>query len=310
MQELNDLAAKIMEAQRKRRHEKHAKIYQPQSTTASSLGYRCERRLVYARTRPEMAVAISTELASIFEEGDLHQTDVRRELLVLGFEALEAERAFRDEKLEIAGRIDGMFSMPGDHRSRIPVEIKSCSGTPPATAEGLRAHDGIYARYYAQMQTYLVLTSSPGGIFLFKDKMMGLWTLVPVALDYEYAERLLKKAERVRDHVKAGTLPDRLVDRSECGACPFKDTICLPADADVDPMLLVNDTELISQLEERERLDLSATTYDKIDKAVKERFRLTCGDRFVVGDANGFLVEKKKHGKGIRIDIRRLSQAA
>jgi len=311
MQELHDLAQKIMDAQRKRRHEKHSKIYEPQSTTASSLGYRCERRLVYARTRPEMAAQVTPELASIFEEGDLHQTDVRRELLVLGFEALEAERAFRDEKLQIAGRIDGMLSMPGDHRSRIPVEIKSCSGSPPTTAEGLREHEGIYGRYYAQIQTYLVLTASPAGMFLFKDKITGLWSIVVVPLDYDYAEGLLKKAERVRDHVAAKTLPDRLADRSECAACPFQSSICLPEKAETDPMLLVTDTELIAQLEQRERLDPAATAFDKIDKSVKTRFSLTKGERFVVGDAaNGFLVSKKKHGANTRIVIQRLSRAA
>ncbi len=102
---VEELASAIMEAQRKSRRAKHLKIYEPRSTTASSLGYKCERRLVYARTKPEKADPIGEELASIFEEGNLHQTDVRRELIELGFEALEAERTFRDETLEIGGRI-------------------------------------------------------------------------------------------------------------------------------------------------------------------------------------------------------------
>jgi hypothetical protein len=308
---LDELAVAIMDAQRKRRREKHAKIYEPRSTTASSLGYRCERRLVYARTQPHYAAPIGDELASIFEEGNLHQSDVRRELIELGFEALEAERSFRDEALEIGGRIDGMLMLTGDHHSvRVPVEIKSCSGTPPTTAEGLRNHDGIYGRYYAQMQVYLYLTNSPWGVFLFKDKITGLWSIVPVPLDYAYAEGLLKKAERVRDHVRAGTLPDRLADRGECPGCPWCDSLCHPAEAAVDPLLLVTDTELLSQLEERERIDPMATRFDQIDKAVKVRFKMTAGERFVVGDERGFLVVKKKHGAGVRIEIRRLSKAA
>ena len=99
-----DLATKIMFAQRNARHAKHKKLYEPRSTTASSLGYKCERRIVYSRTEPHYAEQVGEELASIFEEGNLHQSDVRRELIELGFEALEAERTFRDEKLEIGGR--------------------------------------------------------------------------------------------------------------------------------------------------------------------------------------------------------------
>jgi len=305
---IEELATKIMEAQRKRRHEKHSQVYEPQMTTAGSLGYRCERRLVYARTKPHDGEPIGPELSSIFEEGNLHQADVRRELIDLGFEALEAERSFRDKTLEISGRIDGMLALSDDHRAeRIPVEIKSCSGTPPQTEQAMRDHHGLYGRYFAQMQCYLFLASCPYGVFLFKDKITGLWTIVVVHLDYTYAEALLKKAERVRDHVKAGTLPDRLADRSECQGCPWQNTICLPGDAEFDPLSLVEDQELLAQLDERDDLDAARRRFKILDDHIKDRFKLTKGDRFVVGDETGFLVEKKKHGKGVRIDIKRLT---
>lgn len=306
--QIEEYVQMIAERQRKSRHDKNAKHYSPQMTPASSLGYRCERRLVYSRSQPDDAELVGEELASIFAEGDLHQTDVRRELLELGFEALEAERPFRDSTLEISGRIDGMLSLPGDHQSRIPLEIKSCSGTPPDTADGLRNHKGLYGRYYAQMQVYLYLTSREVGIFLFKDKITGLWTLVVVPLDYDYAEKILKKAERVRDHVRAKTLPDRLADRSECVGCPWQNTACLPAEAPIDPMLLVNDDELLSQLEKRAMDEPTAKAWGKLDKEIKQRFKLTKGEKFIIG--NGvFLVEKKPHGKNTRIDIKRLTEA-
>jgi len=43
---IEELATKIMEAQRKRRHEKHSQVYEPQMTTAGSLGHRCDLDLV------------------------------------------------------------------------------------------------------------------------------------------------------------------------------------------------------------------------------------------------------------------------
>ena len=306
--QVKKLAADVMSAQRRRRVERHRKIYEPRSTTASSLGYRCERRLVYARTQPHQADPIGDELCSIFEEGDIHQAQVRAELIELGFEALQAERPFRDEELEIGGRIDGMLPLSDEHRAElVPVEIKSCSGTPPDTADGLRDHLGIYGRYYAQMQIYLYLTATSYGIFLFKDKITGLWTLVVVTLDYDVAEQLLKRAERVRDHVRAGTLPDRLADRSECNGCPFRDSICHPAEAPVDPLLFVADEKLLAQLEEHDRYKRPAKRWKKLDDVLKERFKMTAGDRFVVGNENGFMVTKRRHGGGVRVEFKRLT---
>lgn len=306
-QKVQDLANKICALQRARRKAKHAKIYEPRSTTASSLGYKCERRSVYARTKPEQKEPTSEELASIFEEGNLHQADVRKELIEIGHEVLEVELPLRDDALEIGARLDGKLAISDEHRAeRIPLEIKSCTGPPPETAEKMRDHDGIYYRYYCQMQSYLFLDSTPFGVFIFKDKITGLWFAVVVPLDFEFAEELLKRAERIRDHIKAGTLPDRLEDRSECGSCPFRDSICNPSDADADAMLLSKDEKLLEQIKRREEIQETAKEFEKLDKAIKERFKLTKGDRFVVGDENGFLVTKKKHGKGIRVDFKRL----
>jgi len=307
LHDLEELATKIMDAQRKRRHEKHAKVYEPRSTTASSLGYKCTRRLVYARTEPHHARPIGEELSSIFEEGNLHQADVRRELIELGFEALEVELPLRDEDLEIGARIDGKLALSPEHRAeRVPLEIKSCTGPPPQTAEAMRVHDGIYGRQYVQMQTYIYLDKARAGVFLYKEKVTGLWYLISVPADADCIESIKQRAAEVRDHIKAGTLPDRLADRSECAACPWVDTLCLPAEAPVDPLLLVEDAELLEQLEEREKSEASAKAFKKFDGAIKERFKQTKGDRFVVGDENGWLITKKPHGKGVRVVIGRL----
>jgi hypothetical protein len=311
-----ELAEKLMSAQRASRLAKHQRVWTPTATPATDLGLRCERRIVYHRCWPERAEPIGEELASIFEEGNLHQVDVRRELSALGFEVVEAERNFRDAKLEITGTIDGKIALSDEHRARrIPVEIKSTMLSPPETVEAWRnSENKLLAKYYAQLQTYLVLCSEPDGLGLFKNKATGLWGVVAVPLDYEYAEGLLKRAERVRDTVKSvmgsGSvpdeimLPDRIMDRSECDGCPWRETMCHPADAAVDPLLLADDADLVSQIEERARCDESATRYDKIDKTIKDRFKLTKGTRFVVGGS--WLVTKKPHGKGTRIDISRI----
>ena len=308
LHQVEELCEKIMVAQRAHRHKEKGGLNIPRSTTASALGNKCVRRLVYARTHPHYARPFGEELCSILTEGDLHASDVRRELLVLGFECLESELPLRDEDFEIGAKIDGKLALTPEHRAeRIVLEIKSCTGPPPKTVAGLLAAGGIFTKYVAQMQTYLFLNDlMPFGIFLFKDKITGLWYLVPVPLDYGHAEELLQKAEAVIEHMAAGTLPDRIADRSECPGCPFSDSICHPDQEPADPLLLVEDKELLEQLETRERTQAAAREYAKADASIKQRFKLTAGDRFVVGDENGFYVSKKPHGAGVRIDIRRL----
>jgi hypothetical protein len=318
---VKELAEKLMHEQRARRLAAHSKTWTPSATPATSLGYECERRICYQRTRPDMASSISEELASIFEEGNMHQADVRRELSAIGYEVVEAEVNFKDKALDITGTIDGKIQLTGEHRARrIPLEIKSTQVSPPRTEEEWRASESsLLRRYYAQLQTYMFLTNEPEAIALFKEKGTGLWTCVAVALDFDYAEQLLKRAERVRDAVKLieGApvadrdllYPARIADRSECDGCPFKDTVCHPADAEPDPLLMADEAKLVAQLEQRERDDAAATEFDKIDKAVKDRFKLTKGERFVVGGADGFLVVKKVSPKQTRITITRLNQS-
>lgn len=314
---LRDLAKRLEAEQRARRLQAHSRPWQPAMTPATSLGYACERRSVYQRTSPEKAQPVGEELASIFEEGNLHQKDVRAELLALGYEVVEAEVNFKDPRLEISGTIDGKIEVLDPNarhgRRRIPVEIKSTAGSPPVDEQAWRASENaLLRRYYAQLQTYLYLTNSPEGLGIFKEKITGLWSVVAVSLDYAYVEGLLQRAERIRDAVRLvhdggdDLLPARLADRSECNGCPFKDTACHPADAAVDPLLLAEDDGLLAQLVEREACDPAATRFDQLDKRVKERFKLTAGERFVVG--GHYLVEKRKHGKGVRIDISRLGE--
>lgn len=304
---LIEIAKDIEAKQRAHRLEKHSRVWRPVSTPATDLGYRCLRRIVYHRTKPEKATPISEGLASIFEEGDIHQREVRIELSRLGYEVVESEVHFRDNRLDISGAIDGKILDPDNFRNRIPAEIKSCAGNPPRTDEDLKNHRGIYGRYWCQMQTYLFLDESWDGLFFFKDKQTGLLYVVPTHLDLAEMEFLLRKAETVRDHVKEGTLPDLIPDRSECTLCPWRDTVCHPEEHAPDPLLLAVDRELEGQILRREELDGPRKEFAKIDKLLKTRFKATKGDRFMCGD---FVIEKKPHGRGVRVDFKRVAEKA
>src|SRR5256885_245232 len=115
-----------------------------------------------------------------------------------------------------AGRAFGQFRRRNWPKAR-PAEIK---GLNPFTAarivelDDIRFHpDAWVRRYYAQLQAYLFLASEEHGLFILLNKSNGRIEFVDVPLDYEYAEGLLKKAERVRDFLTLDELPPRLLSQ-------------------------------------------------------------------------------------------------
>ena len=318
---LQDLATRLEVVQRETRHAQTSKTWFPTATPASMLGYHCERRIVYARLWPTEASPIGPELASIFVEGRLHERDVKQELSTLGFEVVEAEVPFRDETLDIKGAIDGKIEIDdptGRHsRRRIPTEIKSITGAPPRDADDWRNHsNNLLRRYYAQLSIYLYLTNELEGLGLFKSKITGLWSPVPIEFDFIKLEPILQRAERIRDAValikvagddedlRRSHLPKRIPDRSECPGCPFRDSICFPAEAPIDPLLVSDDAGLLQDLDELDETRLSAKRNELLGKKIKARVKLTFGDRFVVGGR--WLITKKTRTNGVRIVFEKL----
>jgi hypothetical protein len=313
---LQALADELMVKQQAKRLAAHSKVYTPSMTPASSIGYPCIRQAVYRQLWPALARPFGEELCSIFDEGDLHQKDVRRELMDLGYEVVEAEVNFKDLNLRITGSIDGKLEVKdpeGRHGvRRIPVEVKSCVGAGPTDQEGWKNHKTPRMRaYFSQLQTYLFLCSEPGGLGLFKDKVTGLWSVCAVDLDLDHTEELLKRAETIRDAVAAvnehsleekrlAAIPDRILDRTDCEGCSWVET-CLPAEAPVDPLLLAQDEQLLADITERQALDDGRKRFKKLDDDLKARFKMTKGDRFIVGGADGFVVTKKEIKNGVRI---------
>lgn len=339
IEDLEQWARALEQRQLAGRLKRRVSTWKPTATAATQLGYECERRIVYQRVLPWAAEPISAELASIFEEGEHHERQVLRELEEeLGVKLRNRAASFRDEKLDVVGKIDTEAFVEGV--GWVPVEVKGLTHIPGDDVEGAELADGpvaLHRRYFAQLQTYLYLRNIEMGLFIFKSKATGRWRVVPVSLDYGRMETILQRAERVRDAVRAyvqafGTvmaytqdgpppdaedvpflspewanallageehLPERIPDRSECGACPFK-RHCNPSQAPIDPALLVEDQALIADLQKLLEAKPHRQTYERGYKKVKERFMLTAGSVFFAGH---FRVEKKPHGQGTKLVI-------
>lgn len=256
------------------------------SLRASGLDDICNRRLFYYMTCGELARDNSDELTAIFEEGKEQEIGVRRYLSELGFEINKATLTNSWDKYGISGSIDGTLNYNG---LEYLVEIKTVSDYAwDSIYEAKDLLDSPYhRRWYGQIQLYLFLFGHEQGLLILKRKQAKQVHMIPIAIDYEYAERLLQKAEAVNKAITDNVLPDYLAGNvKECKQCTFLGTVCNPP-MDYGESLLLDDAELESLLEQREVLKETYKKYNKIDKEIKERFegveRAYCGSFVIEG---------------------------
>ena len=294
------LVEKILEEKAKKIHRSPC-----HTNRASQLGDPCERYLVLERTRWQEKALHDVTLQLIFDQGMNEERAVLRDLDDAGLQVIEQQSDFAYQPFQITGHLDGKVVMDG---VAYPIEIKSCSPwvfkTVNTMQDLLTAKYRHLQRYPAQMQMYLLLANAEKGYLIFKNKVTGALKELEVTLDLEYAEGLLKKAERINAHVAAGTLPERIpYDDRICGQCPYL-AICLP-DVKRDALEITTDPELEAKLTRRQELTAARTEYESLDAEVKAVLKEH--DKIMVGD---FLVtgryQDRKDGKKVwmtKIDL-------
>lgn len=250
---------------------KKIKQWPVHSNRASTLGHPCERFLVYERTRWQEKALHDVGLQFIFDEGNIHETAVLRDLQDAGIRVIEQQRAFFWDKYQITGHIDGKIV---DDGLVIPCEVKSMSDwawKATNSVEDMVKSKSVYMRQYpAQLNLYLIMDEKEVGLFLLKNKQTGLLKQVELHLDYEYTETLIKKAERINAYIANGTLPDRITDTNICEFCAYSH-ICLP---DVEHRAtLLDDPELEAKLDRRWQLKEAKDEFDQLDKEIKESLK-------------------------------------
>lgn len=257
------------------------------SNRASEIGHPCEKYLVLMRTRWEEKTLHDVNLQFIFNEGNLHEDSVIRTLQNAGIQIIEQQRAFEWKKYRITGHVDGKIII--DNKA-IPLEIKSMS---PYMFDSINSVkdllDGKYAylkKYPAQLTLYMLMDDKDEALFLFKNKVNGQLKEIPMTLDYEYGERLLKKVERINAHVENNTLPEPIDwDEYTCGGCGFNH-ICLP-EVRRTAIDFTDNKELENKLKRRDELKISVSEYDKLDKDIKdclkEKEKVVVGDYLILG---------------------------
>ena len=120
---------------------------------ASSVGHPCDRYHYYSIKMWRDKPLHDETLQSIFDEGNLHEHAVIRELSDMGFEVVEQQRSLQIDSPLITGHIDGILryknrDFPFDVKSISPWEFQRISA-----AEDMLFSHKIYQRNYpAQLQ--------------------------------------------------------------------------------------------------------------------------------------------------------------
>lgn len=242
----------------------------------------CERRMVYDCVHPEQLPPWPVEVLAKFRRGDDRERDLLADLTRIGrdadppFSIIGQQERFelkdRRSRVAIVGKVDARIEI---EHLRAPLEVKAWH---PNMTDRIERFEDVFENPWTrsggyQLLSYLYGAAEPFG-FMLLDRS-GLPRLLPVELDrnLDRMEAFLVRAERVLDHVQAGTLPEYLLDDSaECRRCPWFGQTCNPPfGAHVAQVL--TDPELEVALERREHLKDAAREFEALDRDLKTRLR-------------------------------------
>jgi len=251
---------------------------------ASQLGHPCERYLVYERTKWQEKTLHGVGLQLVFDLGNIFEDVVLTDLKQAGFTIVEQQRPFFYPDFNISGHIDAKILIDG---KAVPLEIKSASPyvfNAINSINDMKKSKYVYMQKYpAQLNIYMLMSNIERGVFIFKNKSTGQMKEIWCDLDWELADSLCKKAQRINEHVVNGTLPEPVDNDAICEGCEYVH-ICLPERAGKE-MKIIDDTDFETLLDRYDELKKIMKEYDELDREIKARLdgveKLTVGHWFI-----------------------------
>ena len=245
------------------------------SNRASSLGDACDRKLVYARTAWRHAAPPDVSLQMIFEDGIAQEKAWAMRMMDAGFDLDKSQQSLEWPEYQISGHIDGRIRIPGDDASYL-YEFKSMSAFGYQRTREWRDFllSPYYHHYPAQISAYLLMNNEDTGLFILTAR--GQFRVLPVEVDYQYAESVLQQAERVNQHIENGTLPDQITKDFHgipaykfCEICPYLGH-CAPDQRTAEGLVFVDDAQMEEWLVDRASNEPGKRAFDKADKKIKD----------------------------------------
>lgn len=247
------------------------KVYPCNNLRASNLGHPCERYLYLLIKHWDEQKPHDVGLQAIFDLGNTIEEHTIKNIQEAGFEAITpTQRSWKIDKPLITGRED--IRIKDENGELLPVEIKGLS---PIEYDKLNSVDDFfkskraYVRGYpAQLQVYMYYFNKEKGFFALTNKLTGQTKFIEMPFNYEYAESLLQKAERIYKAIETNTPPDSCNDVSVCENCSLQH-ICgqvkrIPADIELDD-------ELENLINRKQELATAKREYEDVDKEIKAR---------------------------------------
>lgn len=204
---------------------------------AADEGEKCEREIFYDLTCPEKKQLLSTGSLAMFDDGRLHEADIRRRLRLI---LRSPERELTDDEIGARGKIDNMV----DAR-KFPTDMVwptvGLDGDPILEIKTINEYQfheiaakGIVPQtHYDQIQYYLYLSGVKWAVLLIKNRNASGATKGGMP----YLEFIITSDKKRQDEIRAGLkttkecaiqgiIPPRpfLRDSAKCSYCRFKFT--------------------------------------------------------------------------------------
>ena len=288
----NEIIEQIKEAKRKK-----IKNYPCHVPRASEIGHPCLRYLVYSITNWQDKSLYEPEVQFIFEGGNHVEDMAVKDFEEAGFKVYrpEPDKAIAESRPQITGHIDIRVDF-GDGK----VYTGEIKGLNKYDFDSLNCLQDFFnskkvwiRKYPAQLMTYLYIKGEEIGFFYLKSIPGFYPKLIWIDLDLEYMESILKKTERIEEHVRNKTLPPQIDDYSVCEHCGFL-TKCLP-EMKRQPMEFIDDEDLEQKLIRWDELKPISKEYEELDKEIKKSFE--GHEKLMIGNfiIQGQLIERKAY---------------
>lgn len=265
------------------------KVYPCNNLRASNIGHPCERYLYLLIKHWDEQEPHDEGLQNIFDLGNSIEAYTIQKLKDAGLEVITPSvRSWKVENPLITGREDIRIKDPEDGQL-YPAEIKGLS---PLEWERLNSIDDFYnsKRYYvrgypAQLMIYCWKFEKEKGFFILTNKLSGKLKIIEVPFDWQKADELLKKGERVYAALAdptGHTIPAACDDVTVCDSCALRHICTAPherIEADID------DGELETLIDRKGELKSGYDAYNEVNEEIKrcigEREKVIAGKYLV-----------------------------
>ena len=265
------------------------KVYPCRNLRASNIGHPCERYLYLLITRWEEQQPHDISLQNIFDLGNTLETHTINNLKEAGYEVITPTQwNFQIENPLITGRED--LRIKDENGELIPVEVKGLSPfefDKLNTVGDFLTSKRYYIRQYpAQLQIYMYHFNKLYGFFALTNKLTGETKMIRMDFDWDMADELLKKAERIYKAIKDKKEPDTVEDMSMCEGCKLAHLCGIHRGIEPDIEL---DDELNDLIKQKYDLKKYVDLYEKLGRSIKNK--VGGRKKVITGD---YLIQQKK----------------